>query len=133
MLPYCNHVPIVVIFDIVIDVSIPKYTSAGKISTSFNWSKATDYDISSHTSAIGVELGSYNVPHGLLCGDMHCKDVLHIEFIGLFYPDICNELVHAGAQGLVVCRTSSAKDYIVPGFNNHVRTLHTEACNSYII
>ena len=31
------------------------------------------------------------------------------------------------AQCIDSCKTSSAVDFIVPGFNDHVKTLHTEA------
>ena len=68
-----------------------------------------------------------------MCRDMHCHDVHHLESIDVFYSDICNALAHSSAQCIDVCRTGSAKDFIVPGFNEHVKTLHTEARNAYII
>ena len=64
---------------------------------------------------------------------MHCKDTHHIECIDLFNSDICNALVHSSIQCIDICKTVSAKDFIVPGFNDHVKTLHTEARNAYII
>ena len=89
-----DYLPVVVTFDIVIDMSNPTDRSAGDVVTSFNWSKATDHDILSYTCLTDVELRSLKVPNGLLCRDMHCKDTHHIECIDLFYSDICNALVH---------------------------------------
>ena len=42
-----------------------------------------------------------------------------------------NALAHSSAQCIDVCRTGSDKDFIVPSFNKHVKTLHTEARNAY--
>ena len=48
-LPCSDHLPIVVTFDIVIDMSNLTDRSAGDVVTSFNWSKVTDHDILSYT------------------------------------------------------------------------------------
>ena len=132
-LPCSDHLPMVVIFDIDINVSLPTQVSTDDVITSFNWSKATVDDISSYSRTADIELRSINVPGGLMCRDMHCHDVHHLESIDVFYSDICNALAHSSAQCIDVCRTGSAKDFIVPGFNEHVKTLHTEARNAYII
>ena len=132
-LPCSDHLPMVVIFDIDINVSLPTQVSTDDVMTSFNWSKATVDDISSYSRTADVELRSINVPGGLTCRDMHCYDVHHLESIDLFYSDICNALAYSSAQCIDVCRTGIAKDFIVPGFNEHVKTLHTEARNAYII
>ena len=57
-LPCSDHLPVVVTFDIVIDMSNPTDKSAGDVVTSFNWSKATDHDILSYTCLTDVELRS---------------------------------------------------------------------------
>ena len=69
--------------------------STDNVLTSFNWSKATVDDISSYSCTADVELRSINVPGGLMCRDMHCHDVHHLESIDLFYSDICNALAHS--------------------------------------
>ena len=134
-LPCSDHLLIVVIFNIAINVSVPTNTSAGNVVTSSNWSKATDDDISLYIRATDVELRSFNVPNGLLCRVMHCKNAHYVESIDLFYSDICNALIYSdsSAQCIGVCKTGSAKDFKIPGFNDHVKTLPTEACHSYII
>ena len=103
------------------------------IITSFNCSKATVDDMSSYSRTADVELRSNNVSSGLMCRDMHCHDVHHLESINLFYSGICSALDHSSAQCIDVCRTGSAKDFRVPGFNEHVKTLHTDARIAYII
>ena len=132
-LPCSDHLPMVVIFDIDINVSLPTQVSTDDVITSFNWSKATVDDISSYSRTADIELRSINVPGGLMCRDMHCHDVHHLESIDVFYSDICNALAHSSAQCIDVCRTGTLKGFIVPGFNEHVKTLHTEARNANII
>ena len=97
-LPCSDHLPMVVIFDIDINASLPTQVSTDDVITSFNWSKATVDDISSYSRTADVELRSINVPGGLMCRDMHCHDVHHLESIDLFYSDICNALAHSSAQ-----------------------------------
>ena len=50
---------------------------------------------------------------------------------------ICLILIYvcanSNAQCIDVCKTGSAKDFIVPGFSKHQKTLHTEARNAYSI
>ena len=124
-LPCSDHLPMVVIFDIDINVSLPTQVPTDDVITSFNWSKATVDDISSYSRTADIELRSINVPGGLMCSDMHCHDVHHLESIDVFYSDICNALGHSSAQCIDVCRTGSAKDLIIPGFNEHVKTLQS--------
>ena len=98
-------------------MSLPTQVSTDDVITSFNWNKATVDDISSYSRTADIELRSINVPGGLMCRDMHCHDVHHLESIDVFYSDICNALAHSSAQCIDVCRTGSAKDFIVPCFN----------------
>ena len=132
-LPCSDHLDMVVTFDLDINVSIPTQVSTDDVIASFNWSKATVDDISSYSRPADVELRSSNVPSRLMCRDMPCHDVHHLESIDLFYSDICKAVAHSSAQCIDVCRIGSAKDFIVPGFNEHVNILHTESGNTYTI
>ena len=97
-LPCSDHLPMIVISDIDIYVSLPTQVPTDDVVTSFNWSKANVDDISSYSRTVDVELRLINVPGGLMCRDMHCHDVHHLESIDLFYSDICNALAHSSAQ-----------------------------------
>ena len=80
-LPCSDHLPMVVIFDIDINVSLPTQVSADDVITSFSCSKATVDDISSYSHTVDVELRSINVPAGLMYHDIPCHDVHHLESI----------------------------------------------------
>ena len=87
-LPSSDHLPMFVLFDIDINMSVPTQVSADNVLTSFYWSKATGDDISSYSRIAVAELRSINVPSGLKCRDMQCNDERHIESIDFFYSDI---------------------------------------------
>ena len=60
-LPSSDHLPMFVLFDIDINMSVPTQVSADNVVTSFNWSKATGDDISAYSRIADAELRSINM------------------------------------------------------------------------
>ena len=57
-----------------------------------------------------------------MCRDMQCKDDRHIISIDLFFSDICNAFANSSAHCIYVSGIGSTKDFIIPWFNEHVKT-----------
>ena len=53
--------------------------------------------------------------------------------IDLFYSQICCALEQSSQKTIPSSNLKDGLDYIVPGFNDFVKELHTSARNDYIV
>ena len=57
----------------------------------------------------------------------------HIEQIDHLYTHLCSVLKHASEDSIPVCKIHTHHDYIVPGFNEFAKQLHSEARADYLL
>ena len=64
------------------------------------------------------------------CDDVNCSSPEHRQMIDLFYSLICCTLEQSSQK---TSNLRDGRDYIVPGFNELVKELHTSVRNYYIV
>ena len=52
--------------------------------------------------------------------------------IDQFYDDVCSNLRQSGVDSIPSVKVKDGRDYIVPGFNEFLKELHTAARTDYI-
>ena len=52
--------------------------------------------------------------------------------IDQFYDDVCSTLRQSGVDSIPSVKVKDGRDYIVPGFNEFLKELHTAARTDYI-
>ena len=96
------------------------------------WAKATDLDLENYRQGTHSKLSSITVPSIVYCKDARCKNDQHRHLIDLYYDSICNVLTDVSKMTIPTTRFKCSKDFIVPGFNEHLKELHCEARAQYL-
>ena len=73
----------------------------------------------------------------ILCSDCQCSSPDHVvqldALYSIFYIIIYLVLYDCSSKCIKSNKSNTSSDFIVPGFNEHVKTLHNEVRNSYLI
>ena len=72
-------------------------------------------------------------PDATFCKDVDCKLDHCISGIDAYYSRICDALIVASKQHIHSCNFRCSQEYVVPGFNEHVRDLHDTARQYYLV
>ena len=72
------------------------------------------------------------VKPGIKCDDTNCQLSSHRSDIDCLYKNICDALDSASKDCIPSSKVDYYKEHIVPGFNEHVKELHTFARHDYI-
>lgn len=136
-LPCSDHLPIAACFQIE-DATPTQGHPAAQLSRTpahpvSNWSKATQSEIDNYTQCTRLHLNNLKLPLAVFCNDVNCKCSEHKEQLNDLYSDIVCALRKSSEDCIPSCKRSEARDYIIPGFNDYVRELHTAARQSYLI
>ena len=65
--------------------------------------------------------------------DVNCSSPEHKQMIDLFYSKICCALKQSSQKTIPSSNLRDGLDYIVLGFNDFVKELHTSSRNDYIV
>ena len=130
-----DHLPLCVSFDFNCD---PIVTSSHIIEThetqtnvTFSWAKATIIDIERCRTLTFELLKNINLLPAITCDDCNCKSAKHKLQIDQFYMQLCAVLEKASRECIPSFTVDSFRDYIIPGFTEHVKELHTIARADY--
>ena len=67
----------------------------------------------------------------ITCDDCNCTSAEHKLQINQFYMQLCTVLEKASRDSIPSFTVNSSRDYIIPGFTEHVKDLHTIARADY--
>ena len=67
------------------------------------------------------------------CININCKSLEHRHEIDLFYSQISEALQCSSLDSIPSSKSSDCRSYIVPGFNDYVKDLHSVARSDYVI
>ena len=79
-----------------------------------------------------MTLKSIVIPSAIYCTDVDCKHANHIRDIDTYYDNICDTLVVVSKKYIPSSTFKCSSDYIVPGFNEHLKDLHEKARQCYL-
>ena len=101
---------------------------------SYKWSQCTANDLYQYCcSTYMYDLFSdiYVTP-GVKCNIPNCNLEIHKSDIDCLFKKICDSLENASKHCIPSNKVDFYKEHIVPGFNEHVKELHTIARHDYI-
>ena len=101
--------------------------------SSIEWAKASDSDIEEYRQGTYRKLSHIVVPAAIYCKDALCKDCEHRHQIEEYYDNMCNALSSRGKLTIPTCRFRCSQEFIVPGFNEHLKELHGKARECYLV
>ena len=99
----------------------------------FNWATASDVDLCSYALHTFQHFKSIPINCAIKCDDVNYSSPEHRQMIDLFYSQICCALEQSSKKTIPSSNLRDGLDYIVPGFNDFVKELHTSARNDYIV
>ena len=83
-------------------------------------------------ACLNMILKSIVIPSAIDCTDVDCKHAGHIRDIDNYYDNICDTLVVVSRKHIPSSTFKCSSDYIVPGFNEHLKDLHEKARQCYL-
>ena len=104
------------------------------------WSKASIDDIKQYQLVLDNKLqlidinlfSDISVTPGVKCNNPNCNLASHKSDIDCLFKKICDSLENASKHCIPSNKIDFYKEHIVPGFNEHVKELHTIARHDYI-
>ena len=133
-LPSSDHLPLQAAMDVdfncvfnCIDVS-----ACPKDKIGYNWSQCTPDDLEKYYCSTYDVFSDIYVKPGIKCDDTNCQLSSHRSDIDCLYKNICDALDSASKDCIPSSKVDYYKEHIVPGFNEHVKELHTFARHDYI-
>ena len=114
MLPSTDHIPLSFVFD-------------------FNWTKAIDNDLIDYKYLTRMYCKNIHAADVVKCNDVHCKSHDHLNQIDTLYSQLCSVLKQASDDSIPTSKIHTHHDYIVPGFKEFAKQLHSEARGDYLL
>ena len=146
-LPCSDHLPLCVLLDFNCDPNnVTTQIVEKQASVTFNWAKATTVEIEKYRTltsellkyiellpAIIERVTIVTIPHpsSITCDDCNCTSAEQKFQIDQFYMQICTVFEKASRDSIPSFTVNSSRDYIIPGFTEHVEDLHTIARADY--
>ena len=118
-----------VLFDIPLVPS--SYCSRKSLTITFNWVKASDVDLCSYAMHTFQHFKSIPINCAIKCDDVNCSSPEYRQMIDLLYSQICCALEQSSQKTIPSSNIRDGRDYIVPGFNDFMKELHTSVRNDY--
>ena len=134
-LPSSDHLPIAATFTYPDDLPVPSSVSdaADNSNKACLWYTATPEMITRYSHDTMIKLNSIHIPvSALSCTDARCQDSSHTSDLDHLYTDICASLHTSGGSCIPSSGCNTASQLMVPGWNDHVRDVHTEARHAYV-
>ena len=98
---------------------------------SYKWSQCTSDDLYQYCCSTYALFSDIYVTPGVKCNNPDCNLTSHKSDIGCLYKKICDSLENASKHCIPSNKIDYYKEHIVPGFNEHVKELHTIARHEY--
>ena len=133
MLPSSDHVPLSVVFNFNSTLAFIDSSTCPSNKVNFNWTKATDKDLLDYSYLTSIYCKNIHVVDVVKCDDVNCKSHEHVEQIDQLYSQLCSVLKRSSDDSIPICKIHSHQDYIVPGFNELAKQLHSEARADYLL
>ena len=133
MLPSSDHVTLSFIFDFNSSPTFNDTFTCPSNKTNFNWARATDKDLTDYKYLTRIYCKDIHVDDVVKCSDVNCKSHDHLKQIDDLYSQLCSVLKHASNDSIPASKVYTHHDYIVPGFNEFAKQLHSEARADYFL
>ena len=111
----------------------PSFCSCKSLKITFNWAKASDVDLCSYALHTFHHLESIPINCAIKYDGVNCSSHEHRQMIDLLYSQICCPMEQSSQKTIPCSNLRDGLDYIVLGFNDFVKELHTSARNDYIV
>ena len=132
-LPSSDHMPITAVFSCHAVTEARPVTHHDGQAKTCKWYKAVPHDIARYTQATQRLLDGIHIPHAALsCTDVSCSHSEHVSDLDRLYQDMCTALHTDSLECIPISGCSKASQFIIPGWNDYVRDLHTEARHAYV-
>ena len=136
--PCSDHLPIYAKLKLDIELSVIASSRVPASDVTFptinyQWAKATDVDVENYRHGTQSRLSHITIPEVVYCNDVRCNDEQHRHHIDMYYDSICKVLTNVGKLTIPTNKFKCSQDYIVPGFNEHLKELHCDARAQYLI
>ena len=99
----------------------------------YNWTKADTIDVNNYCMQTYNNFTKICIPPAIKCTNINCKSLQHRHEIDLFYSQICEALHCSSLDSIPSSKSSDCRSYIVPGFNDYVKDLHSVARSDYVV
>ena len=129
--PSSDHLALSVTFVIMCKpVTIDKYTCHSD-KVRFVWDNATETDVAHYKIKLTAEnFTKLKISDVIHCSNINCDSIEHHNQIHELYMKMCSIMMQCSSSSNSSIPTSKVKssgDYVVPGFNEYAKELHTEA------
>ena len=136
--PCSDHLPIYAKLKLDIGLSVNASSSVPASDVTFptinyQWAKATDVDVKNYRHGTQSSLSHITIPEVVYCNDVRCNNEQHRHHIDMYYDSVCKVLTSVGKLTIPTNNFKCSPDYIVPGFNEHLKELHCGARAQYLI
>ena len=133
-LPSSDHLPLSVIIDVQVhsDLSVSSVYSSPRDQLVYNWAKTDITDVNNYCMQTYRNFSKISIPSAIKCTKVNCKSIEHRHEIDLYYSEICKALHCSSLDSIPSSKSSDCRDYIVPGFNDYVKDLHSTARSDYV-
>ena len=96
------------------------------------WSKATDVEIEHYNARSYTSLKAITPPYVIKYINTSCNCSEHQMQLDVSFDSICNALYDTSKQTIPTTKIKYSSECFVPGFNDYLKELHTNARNSYL-
>ena len=97
----------------------------------YNWAKTDITDVNNYCMQTYRNFSKISIPSAIKCTKVNCKSIEHRHETDFYYSEICKALHCSSLDFIPSSKSSDCRDYIVPGFNDYVKDLHSTARSDY--
>ena len=133
-LPSSDHLRLSIIIDVQLQSTPSNFASCSspRAKVSYNWAKASVNNVNDYCKQTYSNFAKISIVHALWCTDVNCKSIEHRQQVDSFYSQICGALQSSIFDCIPSSKPNNNHDYIVPGFNDYVKDLHSVARTDYV-
>ena len=133
-LPSSDHLPLSITFDVQLQFTPANLSSCSspRAKVIYNWVKAIMNHVNDYCLQTYNNFAKINIVPDLKCTNGKCKSIDHRNQIDSFYSQICDTLQCSGLDYILSSKPNDSDDFIVLGFNDYVKDLHSVARSDYV-
>ena len=113
-------------------ISVSSMYSSPRDQLVYNWAKTDITDVKNYCMQTYRNFSKISIPSAIKCTKVNCKSIEHRHEIDFYYSEICKALRCSSLDSIPSSKSSDCRDYIVPGFNDYVKDLHSTARSDYV-
>ena len=131
-LPSSDHPPLYVMLEFNCEhMTAAKLVYSKQAKLTCNWSKADSIELDQYKTLTKELLKKIDLLPAITCNECNCASVEHQLQIDQFYAQLCLALEQASHVSIPSSTVNTSRNYIIPGFTEHVKELHTIARADY--